>query len=129
MIPEAFWKSWLAIWIVAGPILLSFVSIVYSLYLSRRHLDAMMEALKNSHYIHLWGPSLRNQGWIGSGLLIAKITGMVMMPRTHIRIGELNPTDFENFPTHLKRLLKIDFAILIAAAVWMLIVSVLLEFE
>lgn len=54
---------------------------------------------------------------------------MIMMPKIHIRIGELNPTDFEEFPPHLKRLLKIDFTILIAGAVWMLIVSVLLEFR
>jgi hypothetical protein len=61
MIMEEFWKSWLAFWLLAGPILLGFVSTAYSLYLSHRHLDAMMGALKNSRYISLWGPSLRNR--------------------------------------------------------------------
>jgi hypothetical protein len=129
MTTEEFWKSWLAFWLLAGPFLLGLVGIAYSLYLSRRHLDAMMEALKNSRYIYLWGPNLRNQGWIGSVLGIAKIAGMVMMPRASIRIGELDPVDLENFPPHLKRLLKIKSVMLVGSGVWMVIVFVLLKFK
>lgn len=36
-----------------------------------------------------------------------------MMPRIHIRLGDLNPVDLENFPPYLKRLLKLDFAMMI----------------
>lgn len=58
MIPEEFWKSWLAFWFMAGPTLLGFSSFLFCLYLSRRHLNAMMQALNNSRYIHLWGPRM-----------------------------------------------------------------------
>ena len=129
MMPEVFWKSWLAIWIVAGPFLLGVVGIAYSLYLSHRHMDAIKEALKNSRYIYIWGPSLGKRGWIWSILDIAKIAGMIMMPKASIRLGELDPGDLENFPPHLKRLLKIKSVMLIGSAVWMLAVAVLLELE
>lgn len=63
MTAEEFWKSWLAFWLLAGPGLLGFVSIAYSQYLSHCHLDAIKEALKNSRYIYLWGPSLGKRGF------------------------------------------------------------------
>lgn len=122
------WPVWAVLIFNGGPILLGLVSFAYSLYLGR-HLDAMMEALKNSRYIYIWGPSLRNQGWFGCTLLVAKIAGMVMMPRASIRIGELDPVDIENFPPHLKRLLKIESVMLVGSAVWLVITYVLAKFE
>ena len=129
MTAEEFWKSWLAFWLLAGPGLLGFVSIAYSQYLSRRHLDAMKEALKNSRYIYLWGTSLGKRGWIWSLLEIAKIAQMITMPRSSLHIGELDPVDLENFPPHLKRLLKIETAMMVGCGVWQAIVLVLLKFK
>ncbi|VVO41271.1 hypothetical protein [Pseudomonas fluorescens] len=121
--------SWLAFWILAGPILLAIASTAYSLYLRWRYLDAMLEALKNSRYVHTWGPGLRQQGWFGGLLLIAKIAGMVTMPRVSIRIGELDPEDNKNFPPHLKRLLKIKAVMLAGIAVWGFIAYGLMKLE
>lgn len=129
MTTTEFWNSWLVIWILAGPFLLGILSMAYSLYLSHRHLDAIKEALKNSRYIYIWGPSLGKRGWIWSLLEIAKISGMIMMPKVSILIGELDPVDLENFPSHLRRLLKIKSMMLIGSAVWLVIVSVLLQLE
>jgi hypothetical protein len=122
------WPPWLAIIFVGGPLLLGVAGIAYSLYLGR-HLDAMMEALKNSRYIYIWGPGLRNQGWLARIMLIAKIAGMVMMPKASIRIGELDPVDIKNFPPHLKRLLKIKAVMLVGSGVWLLVASLLVEFR
>lgn len=129
MTAEEFWKSWLAFWLLAGPGLLGFVSIAYSQYLIRRHLDAIKEALKNSRYIYLLGTSLGRRGWIWSLLEIAKIAQMITMPRSSLHIGELDPGDLENFPPHLKRLLKVDVGIMIAGGVWLAVVVVLLKFK
>jgi hypothetical protein len=123
------WSPWIAIIVTGGPILLGIVSIAYTLYLSRRHLDAMKEALKNSRYIYLWGPSLGTRGLIWSLLEMAKIAQMITMPRSSLHIGELDPVDLENFPPHLKRLLKIKLVILVGCGVWMLIAFVLLKFK
>jgi hypothetical protein len=129
MMGKNFWMSWLAFWILAGPILLAIASTAYSLYLRWRYLDAMLEALKNSRYVHTWGPGLRQRGWFGGLLLIAKIAGMVTMPRVSIRIGELDPEDNKNFPPHLKRLLRIKAVMLVGIAVWGFIAYGLMKLE
>lgn len=123
------WPPWVAIIVAGGWSLLVSAGLAFSLYLSRRHLDAIKEALKNSRYIYIWGDSLGRRGLIWSLLEMAKITGMIMMPKAYIRLGDLDPVDLKNFPSHLKRLLKIDFSIMIAAGIWLAIVSVLLEFR
>jgi hypothetical protein len=97
MTAEEFWRSWLLFWLLAGPLLLAAVNFAYSLYLSRRHLGAIKEALKNSRYIYLWGPSLGKRGLIWSLLEIAKITQIIIYPRSSLHIGELDPDDLENF--------------------------------
>ena len=130
MTTEEFWKSWLAFWIVAGgPLLLGFAGLAFSLYLTHRHLDAIKEALKNSRYIYIWGTSLGKRGLIWSVLEIAKITGMIMMPQTHIRSGDLDTVDHKNFPPYLKHLLKLDFAMVIVTGVWLTVVVVLLKIK
>lgn len=129
MTTQEIWKSWPAIWFLVGPFLLELGSIAYSLYLSHRHLDAIKEALKNSRYIYLWGPSLGNRGLIWSLLEMAKITGMITMPRVYIRLGDLNPIDHENFPLYLKRLLKIHLIMIMGTGVWLVSVFVLLKVQ
>ncbi|MGY1877884.1 hypothetical protein [Pseudomonas reactans] len=123
------WSPWVAIIALGGWSLLALVNIAYSLYLSRRHLEALKEALKNSRYIYIWGTSLGKRGLIWSLLEITKITGMIMMPQTHIRIGDLDTVDHKNFPPHLKRLLKLDFVMIIATGVWLTTVFVLLKLK
>ena len=48
MTAEEFWRSWLLFWLLAGPLLLAAVNFAYSLYLSRRHLGAIKEALRTA---------------------------------------------------------------------------------
>ncbi|WP_434573110.1 hypothetical protein [Pseudomonas sp. Z3-6] len=129
MIPEAFWKSWLAFWLMAGPLLLSFLGLVFNLYLSRRHLDVMMEALKNSRYIYLWGPAWRGRGWFGGVVLLSKIAGIVVWSKAHIRSGDADPVDIKNFPPHLKRLLAIDLVVMGIASIWIVAIGLLIQFK
>lgn len=129
MTTEEFWKSWLAFGIVTGPILLAAVSLTYSLYLSRRHMDAIKEALKNSRYIYIWGTCLGKRGVFWSLLEISKIIGMVLWPWASLRIGELDPTDLKNFPPRLKRLLVINITMMLIAFTWMIVVGVVLKFR
>lgn len=122
------WPLWLAICFLAGPIVLGFVSVAYSQYLRYWHLDAMIEALKNSRYIYIWGPSLRKQGVIGTSLMIAKLSQMILMPRSSLKTGELDLSDLENFPPYLRRLLRVDQVILIVGCIWLVISCVLVKF-
>ena len=121
------WPIWIAIIVTGAPGLLSAVGLAYSLYLSRRHLEDIQEAIKNSRYIYLWGPSLGKRGLIWSLLEIAKIAGMVTWPKAHIQIGDLNPVDFERFPLHLKRRLLCNIAIAFIALTWAIVAAVLIK--
>jgi hypothetical protein len=127
VIEADFWKSWLAFGLVSGPTLLGLIGLIFTLYLSHRHLNAMMEALKNSRYIYLWGPAWRGRGWIGGCVLVTSIAGMVVWPKASILFGDVDPVDIENFPPHLKRLLINKTRIMITAVVWMIVVAVLIK--
>ena len=90
------WSPWIALIVTGGPGLLAAAGLAFSLYLTHRHLDAIKEALKNSRYIYLWGPSLGKRGVIWSLLEMSKITQMIIFPRSSLIIGELDPGDLEN---------------------------------
>lgn len=114
---------------MAGPILLAFISIVYCLYLSRRHLDVMMAALKNSRYIINWGPIWRAQGWFGGYVLTNRIAGMVVCPKVYVRYGEVTAAEIEDFPKHLKRRLTVYLVMLTTACIWMAVAYLLIKFR
>jgi len=123
------WSPWIAIIFTGTPILIGFVGIVFSLYLSHRYMDAIKEALKNSRYIYIWGPYLGKRGVFWSLLEISKIAGMVMWPWASLRIGELDPTDLKNFPPRLKRLLVINTAMIYISFTWIVVVGVILDYR
>ncbi|MPR01076.1 hypothetical protein F0169_02680, partial [Pseudomonas sp. MAFF 212408] len=99
------WPLWIAIFVSGGPIFLGFIGLAFSLYLTHRHLDAIKKALKNSRYIYIGGDSLGKRGVLWSLLEMSKIAGMITDAQVHLRLGDLDPVDLENFPRYLKRLL------------------------
>jgi len=123
------WNPWVAIFAIGGPFLLAIVSLTYSVYLSRCHLEAIKDALKNSRYIYLWGPSLGRRGLIWSHYEMSKISGMVAWPKTYIRMGDLNPVDVENFPPHLKRRLLINLTMMGISSAGILAAGLLVQFR
>ncbi|MCL6704481.1 hypothetical protein [Pseudomonas sp. T1.Ur] len=123
------WSPWIAIIVAGGPSLLGFLGFIFTLYLSHRHLDAMMEALKNSRYIYIWGPAWRSRGWIGGCVLVTSIAGMVVWPKASIQFGDVDPVDVKNFPAELKRFLIVKVTVMITAVIWMLIAAVLITFR
>jgi hypothetical protein len=126
---EDFWSSWFAFALLAGPILLSLVSLAFSLYLSHRHLDAMLEALKGSHYLAFWAAGLRDDDWFRRFTLTAQIGGMVMWPGPLIRAGEVGSDQIRNFPAHLKRLLVAETVLNGIILAWGAVAFVLLKLK
>ncbi|WP_301362069.1 hypothetical protein [Stutzerimonas nitrititolerans] len=124
-----FWSSWLAFALLAGPLLLIVVGMVFSLYIDRRHLADILAALKNSRYIVFWAAGLSSQGRLGRLMLIAKICGMVLCPKSGIRAGELDPDDIRNFPVHLKRLLIAKTTLMVITLVWGVLAYALLKLK
>lgn len=112
------WSPWAAIIVVGGPILLCYVSFLYSLYLSRRHLGRFLQALNGSRQIVISSAGLAQSGWLSRLLLVAKITFMVMWPGPGLRAGDLDPDDIRNFPVDLKRLLKVKAILTYVILIW-----------
>lgn len=123
------WPPWIAIIVTGGPIFLAVAGVTFSFYLSRRHLESMREALRNSRFIYIWGTSLGKRGVIWSLWEISKIAGMVTLPKASLRIGELDPVDLKKFPPHLKRLLAINMMMLIGSVFWSVVAAMLVEFR
>lgn len=123
------WPPWIAIIVTGGPIFLAVAGFTFSFYLSRRHLESMKEALRNSRFIYIWGTSLGKRGVIWSLWEISKIAGMVTLPKASLRIGELDPVDLKKFPPHLKRLLAINMMMLIGSVFWSVVAAMLVEFR
>ena len=121
------WSPWVAIIVVGGPILLSYVSFFYSLYLSRCHLERLVEALSGSRDIVISAAGLMQGGWLSRMMLVAKITFVVMWPGPRLRAGDLDPDDFRNFPLNLKRLLKAKAILTCVIVVWGAIAFALVE--
>jgi hypothetical protein len=122
------WSPWVAICFVGGPFLLSLCTFTYSVYLTQ-HLDAMLKALENSRHIIVWGAGLRDHGWFGRLMLVAKITGMVLWPGPGIRSGEMDSMDVKNFPPHLKRLLKIKIVMSGIILIWGALAFAMVKFK
>ena len=129
MTTDESWNAWLEIWLLASPFLFGLTGLALSLYLTHCHMDAIKEALKNSRYIYLWGDSLGKRGLIWSLLEISKITGMIVWPKPFIRIGELDPLDFKNFPPHLKWYLIVNLTMMNIPLVWLTAVAFLLKYR
>ena len=123
------WPRWVAIIITGGPGLLSVMGIAYSLYMTHRHLEAIKETLKNSHYIYIWGSSLGKRGLIWSLLEMAKIAGMVVWPKASILSGELDPMDLQHFPLYLKRHLITLTTMAFTALIWGIVAALLVKYR
>lgn len=122
---EYFGSHWLALLFLSSPLVLCFLFLAFNFYLSRYHLKEMMEALPNSRYLYLWGPYWWNSGWFGRAWLMNNVAAMVAWPSTHIRWGDVDPIDLQNFPPHLKRLIRIRSVLLYGAGIWMMIAYLL----
>ena len=121
------WPTWVALIFVGGPTLLAIVGLSYSLYMTHHHLEAIKEALKNSRYIYLGGPSLGKRGLIWSLYEMAKIAGMIVWPKAAIINGELDPVDLKNFPPQLKRRLIILTTMSFTGVAWAVMAAVLIK--
>jgi hypothetical protein len=127
MLTAEFWQSWWAIAFVAGPLLLIVMSFMLSLYIGNRHLDEMLEALKNSRHIAIHGAGLRAGGWIGRHMLVAKITGVMAWPGSLVRSGEVDADDLRTFPVRLRNILRAKIVVTCVIGVWLVSIYAALQ--
>ncbi|WP_154997504.1 hypothetical protein [Pseudomonas silesiensis] len=117
MTGDDFWKSWWAIILIGGPIMMGWVFIAHSLYISR-YLPIMLKSLENSNYIVAYRRLNQGFGLPTRIFLVSQIAGMVIWPWLGIRAGQMDARDIQNFPPRLLSLLKINISILGLAIAW-----------
>jgi hypothetical protein len=118
---------WLGLFVVGFPFVLAVMSFTFSVYISRRHLDAMVAALKGSRHIATGAAGLLPNGLFGRFLLIARISGAVTWPRGLILLGEMDAREVQAFPRHLKSMINLKLLLSVGALLWGSIVAVLLK--
>jgi hypothetical protein len=128
MMSGSFWKSWWSLAFMVGPLLLVIVSFTLSIYIGSRHLNEMVDALKNSRHV-VSHAGLRHQGWFGRQMLVAKITGVLFCSGLLVRRGEVDADDLHNFPLHLRRFLKAKMTLSCVIGVWAAMVFVALKLK
>jgi hypothetical protein len=123
---DDFWKSWWAVILIGGPIVIGWGFIAHSLYVGR-HLPAMLKALENSSYINACRKMSQNFSLVAKIFLIVQISSVVIWPALGIRSGQVSAEDIRRFPPDLLRLLKINTALMFVGAVWGGVVYVMIK--
>jgi hypothetical protein len=123
MIHDFFLSPWWKVFVVGCPLYMCILSIIYSLYLTR-YLSEILRALENSRQVDFYLTIFKGLGIFGKGLLLSLIGGMLVWPKTSIRVGFLDANDVENFPPRLLRLMRVNMMLMAISAVWLGVVSV-----
>jgi len=121
-------SPWLIILITGFPLVLVVISFALSIYISRCHLDAMVEALKGSRHIAIGAAALLPNGLFGRFLLIAQIYGAVTWPGPLIRAGEMDPDEIRALPRHLRNLIKAKVWLTAGGFLWGCTAGFLIKF-
>jgi len=124
----AFFKSWFWFAIMAAPFFGAIISFALSIYISRRHLDAMIEALKGSRHIAIGAAALLPNGLFGRFLMILKICGALTWPGPFIRAGEMNEDEIRAFPRHLRNWIKAKIWLNVVGFSWGCTVALIIKF-
>lgn len=123
-----FFKSWFWFAIVIAPVPLVPVSFGLSVYISRRHLDEMVNAFPQSRHIVIGAAALMPNGLFGRFLMILKIGGAITWPGLFVRAGEMDAEEIRAFPPHLKKWINTKIWLNIVSFSWMCTVALILKF-
>lgn len=124
-----FFKSWFWFAIVVAPLPLAPISFALSVYISRRHLDEMVDAFQRSRHIVIGAAALMPNGLFGRFLMILKIGGAITWPGPLVRAGEMDPDEIRAFPRHLRRWIRAKMWITIIGFSWGCTVGLIIKLK
>ncbi|SDT06650.1 hypothetical protein SAMN05216198_3567 [Halopseudomonas litoralis] len=94
----------------------AFLALVMWFYIAHTKMDVMVRHLPNCQAIQL-RVSYFSKGPIGRFLLLAEIIGVVRTPTWYLKQGIADPDDIRNFPPKLKRLLVLQYNLILIPGV------------
>lgn len=123
------WPYPIALTFVCGGFLLTFTYIGASIYISKKYLPNLLEALPNSPYAQSLSRNISQKSLTSRALTFSLIAGLTLFKKSFVRTGDLCQSDIENFPRKLERIIKIEFSLAITALTWMILIGLLFKIQ
>lgn len=98
----------------------AFLALVMWFYIAYTKMDVMLRHLSNCQAIQFRVPYF-GKGPIGRFLMLSEIIGVVRTPAWYLKQGIADPDDIKNFPPKLKRLLVIQYNLILIPGIGMFI--------
>jgi hypothetical protein len=98
--------SWLMVFV------LIFISLALWFYTSYTKMDEMLKHLSNCRAIQIRKP-LMGKDPLGRFLMMGTIAGVLLTPKLYLRDGGADPEDIETFPKKLKKVIAIQYSVLV----------------
>ncbi|MDF9621049.1 hypothetical protein P5705_25680 [Pseudomonas entomophila] len=130
MIDLSWWPVELRIVLLLAPFGVGLVGLAVELHIAgSRHFKVMCDALQRSEGLR---EELKNGGALTLKFRLMTVSAMtagMVWPRLGIRKGWLNPQDIHDFPTYLRKRMKLGMYCILVALAWMAFVALLVEFR
>lgn len=127
---SAWFETWpldLQIIFLIAPFVIALSGLAVQAYITHRHYDRIIAAFPNSlgvrNYQRLWA----GFDFVSRCMQVGSTGGFVIWPKIHIRQGTLDPEEVRNFPSDIKRLMRVSVGLLFFGFAWLLIAVALLK--
>ncbi|AVO56712.1 hypothetical protein [Pseudomonas chlororaphis] len=105
---DSYALSWISVFV------LILLSLALWLYTSYTRMDEMLKHLSNCRAIQIRKP-LMGKDPFGRLFMMGTIAGVLLTPKLYLKDGGADPDDIAKFPKHLKRVIAIQYGLLVLA--------------
>ncbi|UCR87231.1 hypothetical protein [Pseudomonas chlororaphis] len=105
---DGYTLSWISVFV------LILLSLTLWLYTSYTRMDEMLKHLSNCRAIQIRKP-LMGKDPFGRLFMMGTIAGVLLTPKLYLKDGGADPDDIAKFPKHLKRVIAIQYGLLVLA--------------
>ncbi|MEK0362534.1 hypothetical protein [Pseudomonas sp. CBC3] len=122
-----FWNSWWAFFFMLAPFVIGSLGMAMILVMAYRNLDMILDTFPNSEYVQrqkmLWG----NSGLYSRFILTSSLAAVALLPKGHIKRGELDENEVRNLPHFIKRRMLIAWWLCFVGMAWLCLAVGLLK--
>lgn len=111
---DSYTLSWISVFV------LILLSLALWLYTSYTRMDEMLKHLSNCRVIQIRRPLIRKDPF-GRLFMMGTIAGVLLTPKLYLNDGGADPDDIVKFPKRLKRIVAIQYGLLVLSAASMFV--------
>lgn len=122
------WKSGWGIALLVSPFIIGLTGVAIDLQIAgSRHFRVMITALRRSSSLHmylcLWGTN----SLLSRAMVVSAMSGLLCFPDYSVKKRGLDAEDSRDFPTYLRRRMRLASWLTAIGALWLLMAVALLE--